>query len=87
MDKEELSMREHIDRKVSWTQFWAITGAVISLALIVAGYQSNRLDKLSARVDTIQEQNTDTKVALATISTQLAQIQKDILELKALRTK
>lgn len=76
MEKEELTdMRNHIERKVSWTQFWAIVGSITTAGILVLGLFYSEIQSLRKDVSS-------NNVEFAKIQTQLSQIQSDLAELK-----
>lgn len=76
------NMREHIDRKVSWTQFWAVASAMIGLGLLTNSFLYSRIYRNDGRIDQILEDEGEHKANYARIEVQLATIQKDIAALQ-----
>lgn len=84
--------REHEDlalqarSHVTWTVFWSVIILLVGIATTVFGTivaEKNGVHKdLEAKIAELSKDNNETRVAYARIETSLAQIQKDLADLK-----
>lgn len=67
--------QENDKKQITWAVFWSIVLLLVALGGGALSAQYSKLEKLDERVN-------ENRLSSATIQTQLAQIQKDLLEIK-----
>jgi hypothetical protein len=85
-ETEFQELKKKADSHLTWVTFWSIVLLLVGIATGVINNivkeKDNAHAALNTRVTALEAQSSESRVAYATIQTQLAQIQMDLAELK-----